>query len=181
MRVFLGSATRLCRGKPGLPLTLYQLCTWNSLLSVWVFSLFGAEIPRVAGFQSFGTLTVLPFLSSRCCLGIWVNKGPYYNEKFREALNTPGPLDLCYSLWGEGHRLLAVDMELRPSHITTRANVLHGSSGICRTQCPLVQKSRIKVLLQNFPGGAMDKNPSAETGDRGSIPGSGRFHMPQSS
>jgi len=29
----------------------------------------------------------------------------------------------------------------------------------------------------NFPGGAMDKNPPANAGDTGSIPGPGRFHM----
>ena len=28
-----------------------------------------------------------------------------------------------------------------------------------------------------FPGGAVDKNPPANTGDKGSIPGPGRFHM----
>ena len=38
----------------------------------------------------------------------------------------------------------------------------------------------ILVLYQNFPGGAMVKNPPANTGDTGSTPGPGRFHMPQS-
>ena len=28
----------------------------------------------------------------------------------------------------------------------------------------------------DFPGGPMDKNPSANPGDMGSIPGLGRFH-----
>ena len=34
-----------------------------------------------------------------------------------------------------------------------------------------------KFNLRDFPGGAMDKNPPANTGDIGSIPGPGRFHM----
>ena len=31
----------------------------------------------------------------------------------------------------------------------------------------------------SFPGGAVDKNPPANTGDKGSILGPGRFHMAQ--
>ena len=34
--------------------------------------------------------------------------------------------------------------------------------------------------LQDFPGGAVVKNPSANAGDTGLIPGRGRFHMPRS-
>ena len=30
----------------------------------------------------------------------------------------------------------------------------------------------------DFPGGAVGKNPPANTGDTGSIPGPGRFHTP---
>ena len=37
-----------------------------------------------------------------------------------------------------------------------------------------------KVCLRDFPGGAMDKNLSANAGDTGSIPAPGRSHMPQS-
>ena len=32
----------------------------------------------------------------------------------------------------------------------------------------------------DFPGGAMDKNPPANAGDRDSTPGLGRSHMPWS-
>ena len=32
----------------------------------------------------------------------------------------------------------------------------------------------------DFPGGAVDKNPSANAGHMGLIPGLGRFHLPQS-
>ena len=32
--------------------------------------------------------------------------------------------------------------------------------------------------LLNFPGGSVDKNPPANAGDMGSIPGPGRSHMP---
>ena len=31
---------------------------------------------------------------------------------------------------------------------------------------------------QDFPGGTVDKNPPANAGDTGLIPGLGRFHMP---
>ena len=33
---------------------------------------------------------------------------------------------------------------------------------------------------RGFPGGAVVKNPPADTGDMGSSPGPGRSHMPQS-
>ena len=36
------------------------------------------------------------------------------------------------------------------------------------------------MQIQDFPGGAVDKNPPANAGDMGSIPGAGRFHMPWS-
>ena len=32
----------------------------------------------------------------------------------------------------------------------------------------------------DFPGGTVVKNPPANAGDTGSIPGLGRFHVPQS-
>ena len=38
---------------------------------------------------------------------------------------------------------------------------------------------QIKEKPQEFPGGAVDKNPPANAGDMGSIPGLGGFHMPQ--
>jgi len=33
---------------------------------------------------------------------------------------------------------------------------------------------------EDFPGGSVDKKPPAHPGDMGSVPGPGRFHMPQS-
>ena len=38
----------------------------------------------------------------------------------------------------------------------------------------------IKVLTLDFSGGSVGESPSANAGDMGSIPGSGRFHMPWS-
>ena len=38
----------------------------------------------------------------------------------------------------------------------------------------------IKKLWAGFPGGSLVKNPPANAGDTGSIPGPGRSHMPQS-
>ena len=37
-----------------------------------------------------------------------------------------------------------------------------------------------KLLVQDFPGGAVVKNPPANAGDTGSSPGPGRSHMPRS-
>ena len=36
----------------------------------------------------------------------------------------------------------------------------------------------LKKKTQDLPGGAVDKNPPANGGDIGPIPGPGRFHMP---
>ena len=37
-----------------------------------------------------------------------------------------------------------------------------------------------KTTTRDFPGGTVVKNPSANAGDMGSIPGPGRSHMPRS-
>ena len=37
-----------------------------------------------------------------------------------------------------------------------------------------------KKMIGDFPGGAVVKNPPANAGDTGSIPGPGRSHMPRS-
>ena len=37
-----------------------------------------------------------------------------------------------------------------------------------------------KSIHRDFPGGSVVKNPPANAGDTGSIPGPGRSHMPQS-
>ena len=38
----------------------------------------------------------------------------------------------------------------------------------------------LKIIIMSFPGGAGDKNPTANAGDMGSIPGPGRPYMQQS-
>ena len=46
------------------------------------------------------------------------------------------------------------------------------------------RKHRVKKLKnkkEDFPGGAVVKNPPASAGDTGSSPGPGRSHMPRSS
>ena len=40
--------------------------------------------------------------------------------------------------------------------------------------------THLKCTLRDFPGGAMVKNPPANAGTMGSIPGPGRFPMPRS-
>ena len=42
------------------------------------------------------------------------------------------------------------------------------------------QKLLFKKGVGDFPGGTAPKNPPANAGDTGSIPGPGRFHMPRS-
>ena len=36
------------------------------------------------------------------------------------------------------------------------------------------------IVTGDFPGGAVDRNPPANAGDMGWIPGLGRSHMPRS-
>ena len=42
------------------------------------------------------------------------------------------------------------------------------------------KKERSKIHNQDFPGGAVVKNPPANAGDMSSSPGLARSHMPQS-
>ena len=39
----------------------------------------------------------------------------------------------------------------------------------------------LRTRMRDFPCGTVNRNPLANAGDRGSIPGPRRFHMPQSS
>ena len=41
-------------------------------------------------------------------------------------------------------------------------------------------KKKKKTHSEGFPGGTVVKNPPANAGDTGSIPGPGRSHMPRS-
>ena len=44
----------------------------------------------------------------------------------------------------------------------------------------IIREMQIKTTWEDFPGGSVVKNPPANAGDTGSIPGPGRSHMPQS-
>ena len=44
----------------------------------------------------------------------------------------------------------------------------------------IVNETSSKLKQEGFPGGAVVKNPPADAGDMGSIPGLGRSHMPRS-
>ena len=46
---------------------------------------------------------------------------------------------------------------------------------------PRIASHRKFYSWRDCPGGTVDKNPPANTGDKGSIPGPGRFHRPWSS
>ena len=48
-----------------------------------------------------------------------------------------------------------------------------------RGQLPL-SKVLIENSIEDFPGAAVVKNPPANAGNTGSIPGPGRYHMPRS-
>ena len=45
---------------------------------------------------------------------------------------------------------------------------------------PVPLKKRKREGVQDFPGGAVVKNPPTNAGDMGSSPGLGRSHMPWS-
>ena len=45
---------------------------------------------------------------------------------------------------------------------------------------PILLKKLFWKCIRDFPGGAVVKNPPAKAGDKGSIPGLGRSHMPRS-
>ena len=42
-----------------------------------------------------------------------------------------------------------------------------------------VKEEKLEMEKQDLPGGPEVRNPPANAGDRGSIPGPGRFYMPQ--
>ena len=41
-------------------------------------------------------------------------------------------------------------------------------------------RSLLEMVVEDFPGGTVVKNPPANAGDTGSSPGPGRCHMPRS-
>ena len=45
---------------------------------------------------------------------------------------------------------------------------------------PAFKRKEKRKRKEDFPGGPVVKDPPASAGDTGSIPGLGRFHMPQS-
>ena len=62
-------------------------------------------------------------------------------------------------------------------------NILHLIRGIHETSPSynvIRHKEHTNKQLRDFPGGAVVKNPSANAGDMGSMPGPGRSHMPWS-
>ena len=63
--------------------------------------------------------------------------------------------------------------------------VFHSSSTISHSHCLMLFKRLLSGwiktrLMGDFPGGTVVKNPPANAGDTGSIPGRGRSHMPWS-
>ena len=48
------------------------------------------------------------------------------------------------------------------------------------TRCLIANSKLVKTIEGDYPDGPVVKNPPANAGDTGVIPGSGRSHMPQS-
>ena len=48
------------------------------------------------------------------------------------------------------------------------------------TDCDDVFPIWLRITSEGFPGGSVVKNPPANAGDTGFIPGPGRSHVPQS-
>ena len=59
----------------------------------------------------------------------------------------------------------------RPTH--THPHIMSKRNGASSKQA----KNTLLRMHQEFPGGTVDKNLSANAGDMGSIPGLGSFHM----
>ena len=90
------------------------------------------------------------------------------------------------ALWGLRRLLACYEQE---SHRSTEQTIkwstwVHWNSGPCS---PFSNINKIKIwetvknqIMRDFPGGPVVKNPPANAGDTGSIPGPGRFHMPLS-
>ena len=62
-----------------------------------------------------------------------------------------------------------------------RASFVPTSLPACSQQGRVMERVMIKVGgSRDAPGGTVDKNPSANTGDTGSVSDLGRSHLPQS-
>ena len=71
---------------------------------------------------------------------------------------------------------LIPELMVEPGGVTLAA---HGPQ--CQRERPVLpHPGRINNPLQDFPGGPVVKNLLCNAGDTSSIPGLGRFHMPQS-
>ena len=78
----------------------------------------------------------------------------YYNMKLNNC-------SLCNSLKCEG-----------------KGKAQHETAGWERVLETKTWKALSKRKKEDFPGGPVIKNPPADAGDEGLIPGQGRFHMP---
>ena len=70
-------------------------------------------------------------------------------------------------------------------HISNMALKLYSDKQICKCFINMCKRLCNKTCCKSkwildFPGGVVDKNLPANTGDMGLIPGVGRFHMPRS-
>ena len=61
----------------------------------------------------------------------------------------------------------------------TTQNLWDAAKAVLRGKFIAIQ-SHLKKQERAFPGGAVVKNPPANAGDTGTIPGPGRTHMPWS-
>ena len=78
-----------------------------------------------------------------------------------------------------GHHLRDSD-SLTCRDVQGTLTVLTGVTRCLYSSLPeVIQTQAFKYHLQDFAGGPVVKNSFANAGDLGSIPGPGRFHMPQ--
>ena len=104
-------------------------------------------------------------------------------NKDREIDKTPKELkDL-----GNGHRWLREsftkiqpDMTYHLVEVNKTIYILAIKSNLSLSKSVTTKLQEIKGNTRDFPGGAAVKNPPANAGDTGSIPGPGRSHMPRS-
>ena len=110
---------------------------------------------------------------------------PEYSSPSSLPLTHSSPLiTLCYflcdviTIWKSAYQFLVHSLEYVP-HKSRNSLCLHPWL-LNHASSETMHPSGIQEPGQNFPGGAVVKNPPANAGDTGSSPGPGRSHRPWS-
>ena len=94
------------------------------------------------------------------------------NWRFRQDLTPEVKMKICYTGLDKNLIFFALQKTLRWKDISIGRKCI---------QIPYSVKDCCLNYLRDFPADIGDKSSLANAGDTGSIPGPGRFHMPQSS